>query len=60
MYVGVNEGSQKSGNLLFKASACSFSILRIATSSASRWSLSTAEESNSNLRFVPRARGEKD
>ena len=55
VYVGVSDGSQKSGSLLFRASACSRSICRSAASSASRVSASTALVSKSNLRFVPRA-----
>ncbi len=55
VYVGVSDGSQKSGSLLFKASACSRSICRSAASSASRVSVSTALVSKSNFRFVPRA-----
>ncbi len=55
VYVGVSDGSQKSGSLLFNASACSRSICRRAASSASRVSFSTAVASKSNFRFVPRA-----
>jgi hypothetical protein len=54
VYVGVREGSQKSGSLARRASACSRSIWRNAASSASRVRASTVEESKSNFRFVPR------
>lgn len=55
VYVGVSEGSQKSGSLFFNDSACSRSISRRAASSASRARFSTVEESKANLRFVPLA-----
>lgn len=55
VYVGVNDGSQKSGSLLRRASACSRSISRRAASSASCARVSTVEESKANLRFVPLA-----
>lgn len=54
VYVGVNEGNQKSGSLLRSAAACSRSIWRNAASSASCATFSAAVESNANLRFVPR------
>ena len=54
VYVGVNEGNQKSGSLLRRAAACSRSIWRNAASSASCASFSAAVESNANFRFVPR------
>ena len=54
VYVGVNEGNQKSGSLLRSAAACSRSIWRNAASSASCATFSAAVESNANLRLVPR------
>lgn len=54
---GVREGSQKSGSLARRASACSLSIFFSAAASASRASDSARSWSkvNSSLRFVPRA-----
>jgi hypothetical protein len=54
VYVGVNEGNQKSGSLLRSAAACSRSIWRDAASSASCATFSAAVESNANLRLIPR------
>lgn len=54
-YVGVKDGSQKSGNLCLRASACSRSICRKAASSASLAFVSAVVESKANFRFVPRA-----
>lgn len=54
VYVGVNDGNQKSGSLLRSAAACSRSICRNAASSASCATFSAAVESNANLRLVPR------
>lgn len=54
VYVGVNEGNQKSGSLLRRAAACSRSICRRAASSASCTTFSAVVESNANLRLIPR------
>lgn len=54
VYVGVNDGNQKSGSLCFNASACSFSIWRNAASSASSARFSTVDESNVNFRLSGR------
>ena len=53
--MGVREGNQKSGSLARRASACSFSSCKRASSSASRLRRSTSVVSNSNFRFFPRA-----
>ena len=55
VYVGVSEGSQKSGSLWRRASACSRSIWRRANSSASWARFSTLLESKVNFRFSPLA-----
>lgn len=55
VYVGVNDGSQKSGSFARNASACSFSICLSAPSSASLMSVSTVVESKSSFRFPGRA-----
>jgi hypothetical protein len=51
----VRDGSQKSGSLARRASACSFSSCKRASSSASWVRRSTSVVSNSNFRFFPRA-----
>jgi len=53
VYVGVRLGSQKSGSLCFRFSACSRSIWRRAASSASCANLSTSVLSKLNLRLSP-------
>lgn len=56
VYVGVSEGSQKSGNLCLSDSACSRSICLSAASSASCARVSAVVDEKENLRFVPRAK----
>ena len=52
--MGVRDGNQKSGSLARRASTCSFSSCKRASSSASRVRRSTSVVSNSNFRFFPR------
>ncbi len=55
VYIGVSNGSQKSGSFIFRAPARSRSSCQSAASSAPRVRLSAAFGSKSTLRFVPRA-----